>query len=162
MSRQGALEDERGFTLGELLITIVIMGIVFAIASSSWFGALESRRVDSATNQLVADLRLVHSKATNRLEDWRVDMDADTRNYRTYRKDPLTGNFALVSSSSLPERTEFLPTMSVPTAIVFYSAGGAQITGAGGIKIAADDGSPCRVIKVNSVTSRVQVSTSAC
>ena len=38
MSRQGALEDERGFTLIEVMLTIVIMGIVFAIASSTWFG----------------------------------------------------------------------------------------------------------------------------
>src|SRR5215204_5205149 len=101
MSRQGAWEDERGFTLLEVLITIVIMGIVLAIATSSWFKVIESRRVDSATNQVVADLRLVHSKATNRLEDWRVVMDANTRNYRIYRKDPLTGNFTLVSSDSL-------------------------------------------------------------
>ena len=33
MSRQGAWEDERGFTLVEVMITIIIMGIVFAIAS---------------------------------------------------------------------------------------------------------------------------------
>ena len=161
MSRQGARENERGFTLIEVIATIIIMGIVFAIASSTWFTVAESRRVDSATNQVVADLRLVHSRATNRLEDWRVNMDADTPNYRFYRKDPATGNFTLVSSSSLPEHTEFLPTMGV-SAIVFKPTAAAQITGAGGIKVAADDGSPCQVIEVNSVTSRTKVSTIAC
>jgi prepilin-type N-terminal cleavage/methylation domain-containing protein len=50
--------EERGFTLPEVLITIVIMGIVFAIASSSWFSTIERRAVDT-TNQLVADLRLL-------------------------------------------------------------------------------------------------------
>src|SRR5215208_5773412 len=78
MSRQGALEDERGFTLGELLITIVIMGIVFAIASSSWFKMAESRRVDSATNQVAADLRQAHSRATNRLHNWQVILAGDS------------------------------------------------------------------------------------
>src|SRR5215212_8912552 len=143
------------------MITIVIMGIVAGIASTFWFNMAESRRVDSATNQVVADLRLVHSRATNRLEEWRVEMDADTPSYRFYRKDPATGNFTLVSSRSLPERTEFLPTMGV-SAIVFKPTGGAQITGAGGIKPAADDGDPCRVIEVNSVTSSIKVSTSVC
>ena len=34
MSRQGAFEDERGFTLVEVLITIILMGILFGIAFS--------------------------------------------------------------------------------------------------------------------------------
>src|SRR5919107_292642 len=108
MSRQGALEDERGFTLFEVMATIIIMGIVFAIASSTWFGLVENRGVNSATNQIVADLRQAHTKATNRLEDWRIEMDAGARVYRIYRIDPDTGVPTLVSSNSLPERTEFL------------------------------------------------------
>jgi len=69
VSRKRDLEDERGFTLVELMLVILIMGIVFAIASSTWFGAIESRKADSATNQVLADLRHANSKATNRLED---------------------------------------------------------------------------------------------
>ena len=81
MSRQGALEEERGFTLAEVMVTIIIMGIVFAIASTSWFGMIgpiiESRQVDSATNQLVSDLRLAHTRATNQLAGWRVVLNSD-------------------------------------------------------------------------------------
>jgi type IV fimbrial biogenesis protein FimT len=77
VSRQGALEDERGFTLAEVMVTIIIMGIVFAIASTSWFGMIEGRRVDSATNQLVSDLRLAHTRATNQLTGWRVVLNSD-------------------------------------------------------------------------------------
>src|SRR5215217_2442648 len=70
--RQRAWQHEHGFTLMEVMATIIIMGLVFAIASSTWFGVVESRRVDSATNQLAADLRLAHTTATNRLEQWQV------------------------------------------------------------------------------------------
>ncbi len=63
----GFWKSERGFTLPEVLTVIVLMGILFAIASSTWFGIVESRRVDSATNQVAADLRLAHTSATNRL-----------------------------------------------------------------------------------------------
>src|SRR5215217_4722778 len=52
MSPQGAWEDERGFTLIEVLVTIILMLIVFGIASSTWFKVVESRRVDSATYQV--------------------------------------------------------------------------------------------------------------
>jgi prepilin-type N-terminal cleavage/methylation domain-containing protein len=65
VSRQGALEDERGFTLVEVMVTIILMLIVFGIASSTWFKVAESRRVDSATNQVAADLRQAHARATN-------------------------------------------------------------------------------------------------
>ena len=67
-------KDQRGFTLPELLVTIAIMGILLAIAIIIWLGILEQRRVDAATNQLVADMRLAHSKAGNQLTDWRVVM----------------------------------------------------------------------------------------
>ena len=67
MNWKEARKDERGFTLVELLLIIVLLGLLMAIASSSWFGALESRKVDSATNQVAADLRFAHSQATNRL-----------------------------------------------------------------------------------------------
>lgn len=68
----GRWKDGAGFTLPEVLITVLILGILFSIATSSWFGVVESRAVDSAANQLAADLRLSHARATNQLTDWAV------------------------------------------------------------------------------------------
>ena len=72
ISRRALWGDQRGFTLAEVSITIVILGIVLAIAIPSWRNVVESRRVDAATNQLVADLRLAHTKSTNQLTEYRV------------------------------------------------------------------------------------------
>jgi prepilin-type N-terminal cleavage/methylation domain-containing protein len=60
-------QSERGFTFVEVMTTIIIMGILATVAMSFWFGVVEGRRVDSATNQVVSDLRLAHTSATTRL-----------------------------------------------------------------------------------------------
>jgi prepilin-type N-terminal cleavage/methylation domain-containing protein len=72
-----AREDERGFTLPELLTTIAILGILIAIAVIVFLALLERWRVDTATRQLVGDLRLAHGSATNELADWRVVLALD-------------------------------------------------------------------------------------
>ena len=69
----GLGKNERGFTLLEVMITIVLIGIVMAIASSTWFGVVESRRVDSAADEVAGALRLAHASATNRLGTARVE-----------------------------------------------------------------------------------------
>jgi prepilin-type N-terminal cleavage/methylation domain-containing protein len=72
-----AREDERGFTLQELLTTIAILGILIAIAVIIFLALLERWRVDAATKQLLGDLRLAHTSATNELADWRVVLALD-------------------------------------------------------------------------------------
>lgn len=71
----GRLRGEGGFTLPELMIVIVLLGILAAIAMPTWWGIVESRKVESATNQVVADLRLAHTSATNRLGTASVYLD---------------------------------------------------------------------------------------
>ena len=153
MSRQGALEDERGFTLIEVIITIMLMLIVFGIASSTWFKVAESRRVDSATNQVVADLRLAHTQATNRLTDSSfVVPSADSSTYQV-------GSPGDLDTMTLPGDDQGTPKTKIvaPTAITFHSNGSAEIDPAGNITAASTEGDPSHEIEINSITSRVKV-----
>jgi type II secretory pathway pseudopilin PulG len=60
------------------MIVIVLMGILAAIAIPMWWGLIEGRNVDSATNQVVSDLRLAHTRSTNQLTEWAVVQDLTT------------------------------------------------------------------------------------
>lgn len=142
--------DESGFTLPELTIVIVLMGIVMAIASTSWFGVIESRRVDSASNQLASDLRLAHSTATNRLTDQVVTLSANNSTYTVGSDTPDLDD----------DPTEDEVVVDTDVTITFKVDGSATVSpgGAGSFEVAsASDGSVEHTLNVNTATSRVQV-----
>jgi prepilin-type N-terminal cleavage/methylation domain-containing protein len=152
VSRQGDCKDERGFTLIEVMITIVIMGIVLGIASSTWFKVAESRRVDSATNQVVADLRLAHTQATNRLTD--VSFVVPSADSSTYQVGPDT--MTLPGDDQGTPKTKIL----AATTITFHSNGSAELAPAGNITVTTTDddpNDPSHTIAINAVTSRVKI-----
>jgi prepilin-type N-terminal cleavage/methylation domain-containing protein len=143
-------QSERGFTLVEVMATIVFMGILAAIAMSFWFGVVESRQVDSATNQMVADLRLAHTSATNRLANHEVRLIDNSSTYQI-------GPPAALTTDTLPDDTK-VDTPGPTLNIVFKPDGsvtpsGAPIT----FDVSAADGDPSHTIEVNRITSRIEV-----
>jgi Tfp pilus assembly protein FimT len=140
------------------------MGIVFAIASSTWFGTIESRRVDSATNQIVADLRLAHTQATNRLTDSSFVVPADpvpagVDPLSTYQIGPAGDTDTRILHDNDPGTSQKTKIVA-PTTIVFKPNGVAEGPNPGNITItvaAANDDDPAHTIEINTVTSRVTV-----
>ena len=151
MSRHGSWEDERGFTLIEVLATILLMGILFAIASSTLFGVVDGRRVDSATNQLAADLRLAHTRATNRLEQWQVVLTADSSTY-------TIGPVGAPSTRDLDDSVDDEVVVDAAALITFEPDGSAVLPGDAPLIVSsADDGALNHAIEINAATSRIQI-----
>lgn len=98
------LREIEGFTLPEVLITIAILGILMGIAIPTWQSVIEGRRVDSAANQFASDVRLAHSRATNRLENWRVVHTVGSGSYQ------LVPEGGAAITRTLPEGTKVLNT----------------------------------------------------
>lgn len=151
------------------MITIVILGIVLAIASSSWFGVVESRAVDSAANQLAADLRLAHSSATNQLRDWAVVSNPANVGAPTTCG---SGNYYLVrmSSAGSPACSDVTvrsfedgrAQLDTPFGVRFKPDGSAQmVVATNPFSVGSTDGDadsgPEHDISVNTATSRVRV-----
>jgi len=165
MSEQVAREGERGFTITELLLVIIVMGILFAIVSSTWFGAIESRRVDSATSQLAADLRQAHSKAINRLQPQTVTLTTGSSQYT------MTG---VANPVDLDEESGAnVVVVNTGVTVAFCPNGSAEIPPATPVCSAAPSGAattitvglppnptlqdPNHTIQINPVTSRIRI-----
>lgn len=143
--------DERGFTLPEVMITIAIMGVVFAIASSTWFGIVERRAVDSAANQLASDMRLANTSATNQLTSWQVVLTSGSSSYQLVKLTPTPET----TSRSLPDNTK----VSTSITVKFNPNGSAEVVSGSGntATVSAADDNPQHTIEFNTATSRVQI-----
>jgi prepilin-type N-terminal cleavage/methylation domain-containing protein len=149
VSRQGSFEDERGFTLVEVLVTIISMGVVLAIALPVFFDVMEGRRVDSATNQLAADLRLAHTRATNRLVPQVVNLTAGSSEYS------ITG---APSPRDLDDDPGHEVVVDTTAAITFQADGSAVLPGDAPLIVSsADDEALNHAIEINAATSRIQI-----
>ena len=150
LKRHESWRSEQGFTLPELLIVIVLMGIVLAIASSSWFGVVESRQVDSAANQMISDLRLAHTSATNRLANHEVRLTDNTSTYQT-------GPTAALETRTLPDDAKV--DITGPTLNILFKPDGSATPSGSPItfRVTSADGAPDHDIEVNTATSRVKV-----
>ena len=164
MSCQRAWREERGFTLIELLLVILIMGIVFAMASSSWFRAIESRRVDTGTNRLAADLRHAHSRAINRLQPQTVGLTAGSSKYTigptasSCSVNPANPGCSEADLDDFPGTNVVV--VNTSAAITFNSDGSATLPGGAATltrRVSSADGAPAHDITINAATSRVQV-----
>ena len=162
-------QSERGLSLLEVTIVVTVMGVLLAIASSTWFGAVETRRVDSATNQVVADLHLAHTTATNRLANQEVRLAANTNTYQigpAPDDDPDTPDqFETRTLLGMEGQTTSGDEIDTPVidralTITFKANGSATPAGAPiTFQVQSTDSTPrCRSIQINTVTSRVEVS----
>jgi prepilin-type N-terminal cleavage/methylation domain-containing protein len=147
----GVRRDERGFTLPEALTVIVILGILIAIGFISWLGILERRRVDAATNQLAADLRLAHTNATNQLTDWRVVLvpeNADEDEGPDYYMVKLAAPYPATSPPAVDPNTPPKP-RTFPGNVKIVNIAGTLDTGGGGWVVWPSIAGQTRTIEFN-------------
>jgi prepilin-type N-terminal cleavage/methylation domain-containing protein len=170
------VRDERGYTLQEVLTTVAIIGILVAVAVIVLLALLERWRVNAAIEQLAADMRLAHTRASNGLTDWRLVMTAGSRDYSLIElQAPYKDGSKFVPAAvetverSLPRGTMLFSSTASPAAtgpesgtrffIEFNSDGTSYVVSGpnGNVVVSSDDTDPRRKLTYFSATSRIRV-----
>ncbi len=103
------ITGEQGFAVPEAVAAVAILGILVGAATGIWQSVADSRRVDSAAEQLAADLRLAHTRAVDQSQSWRIEYTVSGNGYRIASE---AGDSTL---RMLPEGTRILNSDVVPS-----------------------------------------------
>lgn len=80
------IHSEKGFSLTELMIVMVITGILSGLASVSFLSQLPHYRLNGAARDLVSDLRWARQLALAERQPVSVVLDLETDRYRIERQ----------------------------------------------------------------------------
>jgi len=79
----------RGFSLIEVTITMLVIGIMAAAAAPSYFSVVASKRAEMAACRIVADLSLARSQAQQSSQSRTVEFDVPGNQYSLLNVDRL-------------------------------------------------------------------------
>lgn len=138
-----------GFTLTELMITLIIIGIIAAIASPSFMGMLSRYRLEEALQQLLGAINETQRLAMVRGKSCRININLSTNN--------ITANSAgcLLSDRSISDKITIRSNFTGSTNITFSYKG--STTRMGTIVLSSDhtDLQKCFVIALGTGIKRV-------
>jgi prepilin-type N-terminal cleavage/methylation domain-containing protein len=156
MRRRSAADRQAGFTLIELSMAMVILGILLAMAGPTWQKYQGNQERVSASQEVVSVLRAAQVRATAEEATYRVDVDSASRSLKTYRFDGAGYQLRSTSTlegSSLSLSGAFKDKAGATTASAYFyprgtaSPGQAEVARAGHVRK--------HVITVEGLTGRV-------
>lgn len=153
---------ESGFTLVELLVGVIVVGILMALGTTGWTSYQRSVEHRNAAQQLVSALRNAQQASLAEAVTYCVAFDSADRSYRVYKyacgatgtsvKGPLKTPNPRVT---LAAPTFLQPDASTGSSVSFYPRGSAT---KGSVKINRNGSSKVYTISVEGLTGRVSLS----
>ena len=106
---------DRGFTLIELMVTLIIVGVIAAIASPNFVGFLNRIRVDNSLEQLLGAIRETQRLAMRYGSSCKIYIDPDTNIL------DATDNNCLLNTRTINENVDIRTNLSGSTPNISFS-----------------------------------------
>ncbi|HAA31962.1 MAG TPA: prepilin-type cleavage/methylation domain-containing protein [Cyanobacteria bacterium UBA8553] len=71
-------QEKAGFTLVELLVVVIIVGVIAVIAAPNWLGFVNQRRVNAANDTVLRAIQDAQSQAKNKKVNYSVSFRTET------------------------------------------------------------------------------------
>lgn len=108
MKNQAISYSHQGFTLPEVLATIIIVGVLSAIAVPSWFSFTQERQLNIAQNQVYRSIREAQNQAKKEKLPWQASF-RQANNVVQWTVHPSTVSPNNASWNNLNERIQIDP-----------------------------------------------------
>lgn len=159
------LNTVRGITIMELLITVVIIGIVSAMAVPRMQTAYERMGFKGSVRELTSSLRMARSMAISKKSQYGIYLDPTAMTVtlfedlvNTSSPDFVVGD-SVIKIDTLPPEFSSLVTDFSNNVILFRSNGSASFTGNGNIISLATTSNMVAISQTNILASTGRVST---
>ena len=169
LPRYREAQDERGYSLIELSVVLVLLGLVVAVGMPAMQDWLDRYRVRTATQSLAADMQLQRMRAVSRNRRFSVQFDAVNSTYTLWDGDPVNGLTVQLSPEPvvMPMGVTFTAPLGDPIELTWQGNDDWAVfhpDGSVNDRLAQDDeitltnvgGDSFRAV-INQVTGRVQV-----
>lgn len=100
MRRYSVRNKERGFTLTEMLVTVIVTGVLAAITAPSLVGLINRNQVKEAQRQVESALQEAQRQAMRRGKSCSIEIDPTNRKI----KNPSGGDGCLLSERKLSDQ----------------------------------------------------------
>jgi len=152
---------ERGFTLMEMMIVVVVIGVIAAMAIPSFLSYMPKLKVKACARDIVSQLRLARSKSVAERRPYGVAFDVGAKCYTVFADtdNPAAKTFTVADSVMHVDTLETDLSMVSCTyangCVVFNSTGAASTSGE--VKVVSSDGTVLMSINTLASTGRVRV-----
>ena len=159
------LKSRSGFTLLELLITTVVVGIVAAMAVPRFQTAWERQKFRGGNNDIVSKIKMARSYAISSKSPYGIYFDEQSNSFTVFKdvvnlSTPVYDDGdSVIVTDTLPEEFDYIYTDCENSVIMFNSNGSASFDGGGYIMASAytEHTYAMSMINVLASTGRVRV-----